>query len=320
MLSIVVPVFNEEEGLQAFYEELTKTLTTLSEKYEIVFLDDGSTDNSLSILQSFVKISSLVRVFSFRKNLGKAEALTFGFIQAKGDYIVTLDADLQDKPSEIAHLLAKAKKGVDVVCGWRKERRDKQHMVAISKVFNALLQSLFDLRIHDYNCGLKIYTREAAKSLRLYGGLHRFIPLLAAQQGFIVDEIAVAHEPRRFGKSKFGFSKTWKDLPDMFTIIFLAKYSKRPLHFFGIVGALFAFIGFIIMGYLTLIHTFYKASVAGRPLLFIGMVLVIAGFQIFFTGFLADLMINISHSPRLLNEDNLHFPLKYASDKELGKK
>ena len=186
-------------------------------------------------------------------------------------------------------------------------------MIVISKIFNGILQYLFNLNIHDYNCGLKVYTQDAAKSLRLYGGLHRFIPILAAQQGFIIDEVEVVHDQRKFGKSKYGFSKLWKDLPDLFSMFFLAKYSKRPLHFFGTVGLVFIVIGLLILAYLTIIH-FMGQPIARRPLLIFGVLFEVAGLQVFFTGFLADLMINIAHSPKLLNEENLHFPLKYSSE------
>ena len=315
MISIVIPVFNEEESLHPLYEELAKALSHINDKYEILFIDDGSTDDSLTILKSFTNNHQNVRVFSFRRNLGKAEALTYGFAKAKGDYIVTLDADLQDQPSEIQKLLEKARKDkIEVVCGWRNNRKDASKMKVISKLFNFIVVWLFELRLHDYNCGLKVFTKDAAKSLRLYGGLHRFIPLIAYEHGFTVDEVPVRHEPRRFGMSKYGFSKLWKDLPDMFTMLFLVKYSKRPLHFFGIVGGVLAFLGILILSYLTVLR-FMGERIGTRPLLFFGMLLVLAGFQVFFTGFLADLMINISHAPGLLDEQNLHFPLKYTSDK-----
>ncbi len=315
MISIVVPVFNEEESVDAFYKELTKIIPSFKEISEILFVDDGSTDKSLQILKSFKTKNKNVRVFSFRRNLGKSEALTFGFEKAKGDTIVTLDADLQDRPSEIAKLLNKNRDGIDLVCGWRENRKDKKKMLIISKLFNKLMNSIFGLKIHDYNCGLKVYKRDLAKSLKLYGGLHRFIPLLADQNGFTVAEVAVNHEVRKFGKSKYGFSKVFTDLPDLFTIHFLAKYSKRPLHFFGAIGFLFVLIGFVILTYLTVIH-FTGGTISDRPILFFGILFVTAGLQVLFTGFLADLMINISHNPRALEENSAHFPLKYSSDKD----
>ncbi len=314
MLSFVVPVLNEEESLGLFYKELQKVIVQLKEPYEIIFIDDGSTDNSLEILKKLAKENNKIKIFSFRRNLGKSEALTYGFIKAQGDFIITLDADLQDKPTEIPKLLEKARTGVEVVSGWRKYRKDKSKMKIISRLFNFLIAGLFHLRLHDLNCGLKVYSKEAAKNLRLYGGLHRFIPILACEQGFTVDEVIVEHAPRNYGKSKYGFSKLWKDLPDMFTIVFLVKYGKRPLHFFGIIGGILAFIGILILSYLTILR-FMGQSIGGRPLLFFGMLLVLAGFQIFFTGFLADLMINISHTKKLHDEDNLHYPIKYSNEK-----
>ncbi len=312
MITIVVPVFNEEESLGAFYHELTHVLPTLKEKYEIIFVDDGSTDLSLKLLQSLAQKDKAVRVYSFRRNTGKSEALTFGFLQAKGDYIVTLDADLQDKPTEIHKLLDRAKAGVDVVCGWRANRLDASKMKIISRMFNLLMDKMFGLHIHDYNCGLKVYTRDAAKSLRLYGSLHRFIPLLTAVQGFTVDEVAVVHEPRKFGKSKFGFSKVWKDLPDLFTIFFLIKYAKRPMHFFGIIGGLLLLMGAGIFVYLSIIWMMGE-SIGGRPLFFVSILLILGGLQTFFTGFLADLMINISQTNQTSDQAKNRFPLKFST-------
>ncbi len=313
MISYVIPVMNEEESIDAFYAELYKVILQIIEKYEIIFIDDGSTDNSLVLLKKLVKSNKSVRVFSFRRNLGKAEALTFGFAKASGDYIVTLDADLQDIPSEIPKLLALGKTGVEVVTGWRKKRKDKKYMVYISRLFNLFVNKLFNTGIHDYNCGLKLYTRDAAKSLQLYGGLYRFIPFLVYQQGFTIGEVAVEHQPRKFGKSKYGFYK-WRDLPDIITILFLAKYSKRPLHFFGIIGIFMSSIGVIVLLYLTYVHYFMHQPVGTRPLLFMGILFVIAGLQILFTGFLADLMLNIAQGPKYLDESKMHFPLKFSTD------
>lgn len=310
MISIIVPVYNEEESLQAFYSELKKELAKLKDTHEILFIDDGSTDRSFEMLKDLEKQDKVVRVFSFRKNQGKAEALTLGFHKAAGEIIVTLDADLQDKPSEIAKLLEKQKiESIDVISGWRKDRKDKSRMVVISRMFNAIAGRLFNVYLHDYNCGLKVYTNEAAKSLRLYGGQHRFIPLLASQQGFSVDEVVVQHEKRKFGKSKYGFSKIFKDLPDLFTMLFLARYTKRPLHFFGPVGGGLSFIGFLILCYLSVIWLMGE-SIGRRPLLIFGVLFMVAGLQIFFTGFLAELFTNAAQ------RDNLRFPLKYTSDKK----
>jgi glycosyltransferase involved in cell wall biosynthesis len=294
MLSIVVPVFNEEESINSFFKEL-KTALKSEANCEIIFVDDGSIDSSLQLLKEISQKDKAVRIYSFRKNQGKAEALTLGFQKATGDRIITLDADLQDQPDQIPLLQKKLNSGFDLVIGWRKDRKDSLKHVVFSKVFNFIARTLWKVKLHDYNSGLKIYTKECAKSLRLYGGLHRFIPLLAYQQGFRVTEVPVVHKKRQFGKSKYGISKVWKDLPDLLTMFFLSKYGKRPMHFFGIIGGLLSFIGLAIILYLyVFIHT-QGVSITERPLFFFGIISILGGFQIFFTGFLADLLINKSY-------------------------
>lgn len=293
MISAVIPVFNEEESLDAFYKVLMANLPKFDKTYEVIFVDDGSTDKTLGILKKFEAKNSNVRIFSFRKNRGKAEVLTSGFKASKGDLVVTLDADLQDRPEEIGKLIEKQKEGFDLVSGWRKNRKDPIQKRISSKLFNFLVGAFWGVKLHDYNCGLKLYTKEAAKSLNLYGGMHRFIPLLAAEKGFNVTEIPVIHEKRKFGKSKYGFSKIFRDIPDMFTILFLTRYAKRPLHFFGFIGGVLSAIGFFVLFYLAILR-FMGETIGGRPLLTFGMLLVLAGFQVLFTGFLADLMLHVS--------------------------
>jgi glycosyltransferase involved in cell wall biosynthesis len=295
---------------------LHNVLSSLGKAYEIIFVDDGSTDDTLNILKSIAHKNKNVRVYSFKKNRGKADALALGFSMAKGDLVVTMDADLQDKPSELHKFLEKQKEGADVVCGWRKERKDKSRMVAISKFFNYLISVLFGLQIHDIDCGYKLFTKESVASLRIYGGLYRFIPLMLYQQGFIVDEVVVEHDTRKFGHSKYGFSKVFKNLPDLFTVIFLLKFGKRPLHFFGFVGIFLIIIGLIILSYLTFIHYSFGERVGTRPILFIGILFIISGLQSFFTGFLADLLINLSHTNRPQENYTQQFPLKYATTHE----
>lgn len=294
MLTIVVPVFNEEESLEVFYEEVIKNIKGIDKDFEIIFVDDGSTDKSLEFLKKLSEKDNRVKVASFRKNQGKAEALTHGFQSSKGDRIVTLDADLQDRPEEIGKLLDKLNEGYDLVTGWRENRKDSKVFINLpSKFFNYLSGLFWGLKLHDYNCGLKAYKAEAAKSLNLYGGMQRFIPLLLHQNGFKVTEIPVVHEKRKFGKSKYGFSKSFKEFPDMFTMLFLSKYKSRPMHFFGIVGITLIMLGGIILSYLTVLRIMGE-TIGQRPLLFLGILLVIAGFQIFFTGFLADLILHFS--------------------------
>lgn len=306
MISIIIPLYNEEESIRLIYDEIKKDIK--DHKYKILFIDDGSTDGSLTIIKEILEKDENINIYSFRKNLGKAEALTFGFQKAKGDIIVTLDADLQDKPSEIPKILEKLKEGWDVVCGWRKDRKDPWKKVMSSRIFNYLAGILCGFKLHDFNCGLKAYKKEAAKSLNLYGGMHRFIPLIVYKQGFSVTEVPVVHEKRKYGKSKYGFSKVVKDLPDMFTVFFLTRYSNRPLHFFGLMGGILLMIGIAILGYLSILRL-EGETIGRRPLLFFGMLLVLSGLQVFFTGFLADLMINLSQNKRI---EPL---LKYSSDK-----
>lgn len=310
MISIVVPVFNEEESLENFYSVLVSSLVELR-PYEIVFVDDGSTDSSLDLMKKLAAKDKKIRIYSFRKNQGKAEALTLGFRMAKGDSIVTLDADLQDRPEEIKNLLEKLNEGFDVVSGWRKDRKDSFKTKLSSKLFNSIMSAFWGVHLHDYNCGLKAYTKDAAKSLKLYGGMHRFIPLLAAGKGFEVTEVPVVHEKRKYGKSKYGFSKIFKDVPDMLTILFLTRFAKRPLHFFGFIGGLASLVGFIMLLYLTILH-FMGQAIGRRPLLTIGILFVIAGLQVLFSGFLADLILHISSQNG--NASNEEDRLKYKTE------
>lgn len=307
MISVVIPLFNEEESIRFLYKQITQYVPLSDKNYEIIFIDDGSNDASLDILRELAQKDNKIRIFSFRKNQGKAEALTLGFQKASGDYIVTLDADLQDKPSEIGKLLKKSEEGWDIVSGWRKNRRDPLKKIISSKLFNFFARVFWKLQLHDYNCGLKLYKQEAAKSLRLYGGLHRFIPLIAYQNGFSVTEVPIDHQERKFGKSKYGFSKLWKDLPDIFTMLFLIRYSKRPLHFFGLIGSFFFLVGFVILVYLSILR-FQGEAIGRRPLLLFGVLLVLSGFQIFFTGFLAELITNISQ------RNDQQYSLKYKTE------
>lgn len=310
MISFIVPVFDEEESVINFYNELLKNIPNITKEYELIFIDDGSRDGTLNIIKSLAEKDKNVKVFSFRRNHGKAEALTFGFQKAKGDLIVTLDADLQDKPSEIEKLILKQKEGFDVVSGWRKDRKDSMAKVIFSKGFNFMASSFWGVRLHDYNCGLKLYTKDSAKSLNLYGGMHRFIPLLVAQEGFKVTEVAIVHDVRRFGKSKYSAWKVLTQMPDMMTMLFLSKFSQRPLHLFGFLGGVLVFLGLLISLYLTIVH-FQGESIGRRPLLFLGMLLIISGLQVGLTGLIADLVLSLSRK----KENIAEFLLKYSSDK-----
>ncbi|MCL5432843.1 MAG: glycosyltransferase family 2 protein [Patescibacteria group bacterium] len=272
MISIVIPLLNEVESLPVLYELLLKEVKNIEKNYEIIFVDDGSTDGSLDFLKQIAEKNKAVRIFSFRKNQGKAEALSLGFQKAKGDFVVTMDADLEDNPKELQKFYKKIHEGWDVVSGWRKNRKHSFSRVISSKLSNFIIRVIWGLKLHDYNCGFKIYRKEVVKSIDLYGGLYRFVSLIAYLNGFTVSEIEIVHENRRFGKSKYGFIALWKDLPDVFTMLFLTRYGKRPLHFFGFAGTVLALIGVIILGYLTVIH-FQGYAINRRPVLFLGMLL-----------------------------------------------
>ena len=309
MLSFVIPAYNEEESLLPFYKVLSKVAPTLSKNYEIVFVDDGSRDSTLKILKDLEKKDKNIRIYSFQRNRGKAEALTYGFQKAKGDYIVTLDADLQDRPEEINKLMKKMDEGWDMVAGWRKDRKDTVAKRIFSKFFNKFVSVFWNFKFNDLNGGLKLYRSNAAKSLRLYGGMQRFIPVLLYSEGFAVTETPIVHDDRKFGISKYSGLKIVKEMPDMLTMLFLSKYSKRPLHFFGFVGGVVFVLGIIILLYLSVIH-FQGHSINRRPLLFFGMLLVLAGFQVLFTGFLADLIISLHNT----ESNGSNVLLKYSSD------
>ena len=308
MISVVVPVFNEEEVVSEFFKELSKILPKIDKNSEIIFVDDGSTDNTLDLLKKIAEKNDNIKIFSFRKHRGKAEALTLGFKKAQGEQILTIDADLQDRPDQIEKLIKKSKEGWDLVSGWRKNRKDSFAKNISSKIFNFISSIFWGLKVNDLNCGLKLYTREAAKSLNLYGGMHRFIPLLLFQEGFSVTEVPVVHDKRRLGKSKYSFSKVFTEIPDMFTMLFLSRYSKRPLHFFAPIGGILFAAGAIILAYLTALRL-QGYTIGQRPLLFLGMLLVISGLQVFFTGFLADLILH-----RSSRDEGDSFLLKYSSE------
>lgn len=307
LYSLVVPVFNEEESLEAFMQEVRKTFSGSKQRYEIVFVDDGSRDRSFELLRSYEKKYENVRLFSFRRNLGKARALTKGFIESRGEYIVTLDADLQDDPSEIERLQKEIEKhDLDMVSGWRKNRADSSLKVVSSKLFNGLVSFMFGITVHDLNCGLKMYKSDVAKELILYGGMHRFIPVIAHEMGYKTSEVAIVHHKRKFGVSKYKPTKIISDIPDLLTIFFLAKYDGRPLHFFGKVGGVILFVGSLILLYLSILWVLGQ-PIGTRPLLLFGILLFLTGIQTIFTGLIADLVVNSNE------EQYSRFPMKYES-------
>lgn len=306
-LSVVIPVYNEEESVRMLWKELKTALVALKKSYEVIFVDDGSTDKTRELLLAIQKKEKNIRAYSFRRNTGKSAAFMLGFKKATGAYIATLDADLQDDPHSIKPLMdTLIKKNYDLVAGWRKKRQDPQLKVYSSKLFNSVVSHLFGLKIHDLNCGLKLYKSHVAKDLHIYGGMHRFIPIILSEMGYRVGEREVIHHARRYGVSKYKFTKIVTDIPDFFSIYFLTRYTRRPLHFFGKLGGALFIIGFVILSYLSLLH-FMGEAIGRRPLLFLGILLIILGIQTVFTGLLADLIVNIG------SKNNEEYPLLYDS-------
>jgi glycosyltransferase involved in cell wall biosynthesis len=306
--SLVIPVYNEVESLDELVASVDAAMSPLGSEYEIIFVDDGSTDGSFQKLRALAERRPAIRLFSFRRNLGKSSALTCGFQQARGTRIVTLDADLQDDPRNIAmmdqHL---EQEGVDLVSGWRKTRRDSLHTVVSSKIFNLLvIRTFFGVSFRDMNSGLKLYRAEAAKALALYGGMHRFIPLIVTEMGYRAAEVPVTHFERKYGVSKYSRMKMFSASPDLLTTFFLVKFLGRPLHFFGRIGSALFGIGVAALCYLTYLWL-RSIPIGSRPLLSLGVLLVLIGGQIVLTGLLADLILKIHYDARR------DYPLRYAS-------
>jgi glycosyltransferase involved in cell wall biosynthesis len=287
--SIIIPVFNEKQSVAELYRLITDNMKKLDRSYEILFVDDGSTDDTLKKITAIASNDNRVSVIALRRNFGKSLALREGFEHAEGDFIITMDGDLQDEPRELLTLIAKIEEGYDLVTGWKKDRKDPLEKRIPSKFFNFLTSLFSGLKLHDYNCGFKIYTRKIAESIPMYGELHRFIPVLAHWQGFKVAEVPVKHNPRKFGKSKFGFNRYFRGFFDFMSVFFLTRYLYRPMHFFGKIGILFCAVGFLICVYLTGIWLSGE-SIGNRPLLLFGVLLLIIGIQFFSTGLVAELI------------------------------
>ncbi len=288
LITAVIPLLNEEESLRELYKRLADNLTPLG-NWEIIFIDDGSVDRSLDVLKSLNAEDQRIKIISFRKNYGKSAALNAGFRVARGQFVVTLDADLQDDPAEIPNLIRKLEEGYDLVSGWKKVRHDPIGKTFPSKIWNRITAIISGLRIHDFNCGLKAYRNEVIKRLPVYGEMHRFLPALAHWDGFRVTELPVTHHPRKFGRSKFGASRFLKGSLDLLSVMFLARFAKKPMHLFGLAGIIFTLMGFIILAYLTWgwLHGIW---IGNRPIFFLGILLLIFGAQSFSLGFLGELM------------------------------
>ena len=288
-LSIIIPLYNEEESIPQLAEEIRDAAEKLSLEYELIFIDDGSKDDSFKRITSLASSDSRIKCLRFRRNYGKAAALSEGFKEAKGQLVVTMDSDLQDDPSELGALIDKINEGFDVVSGWKKSRKDPWSKKLPSKLFNLVTGIMSGIRIHDFNCGLKIYKADVIKTISVYGEMHRYIPVLAKLAGFSVAEVVVNHRARLYGKTKFGAGRFLKGFLDLMTVIFLGKYNRNPLHFFGKIGTILFSGGFIINLYLT-IQWFGGIWIGNRPILFLGVLLMIVGIQFISLGLLAEMI------------------------------
>ncbi|HUZ01237.1 MAG TPA: glycosyltransferase family 2 protein [Thermomicrobiaceae bacterium] len=318
-LSVVIPLLNESESLPTLYRELTGELGALGLPYEIIFVDDGSTDGSAGVLRALHAADDHLQVIQFRRNFGKSSALQAGFSATRGDAVVTLDADLQDVPAEIPRLLAELDHGADLVSGWKVPRQDPTSKRLASSVFNAVVRLFTGVHLHDFNCGLKVYRAEVLDELRLYGELHRYVPVLAHFRGFQVVEVPVSHRPRRYGRSKFGPGRFARGFFDLLTVLFLTQYTRRPLHFFGWFGLSTLAAGFTINAYLAILW-FMGRPIGQRPLLTLGVLLMIVGAQFVSFGLLGEMIASGSSQQEFSVRRHLgrHHPLANGRGPDLS--
>ncbi len=290
-LSIVVPFLNEQDSLQELVERIYEHVQPLNLTFELLFIDDGSTDHSFQRLLESKKNHPEIKIIRFRKNFGKSIALSEGFSRAQGNIVITMDADLQDDPAEIPNLIKKLEEGYDLVSGWKKKRHDPLSKTIPSKLFNFTTRFLTGIKIHDFNCGLKAYRHEVIKAIPIYGELHRYLPVLAHWQGFRVGELPVRHHPRKYGHTKFGARRFLNGFFDLITVLFITRYRQKPMHLFGLFGLLNMFLGTAILIFLA-IQWFQGEPLSRRPLLFLGILLVIVGVQSFSLGLIGDMLIS----------------------------
>jgi glycosyltransferase involved in cell wall biosynthesis len=292
-LSIVVPLFNEDESLKELHQWIKKVMVENNFTYEVIFVDDGSTDNSWEVVKSLAAIDSNVRAIKFQRNYGKSAALNVGFENANNDVIITMDADLQDSPDEIPELYRMiVEDNYDLVSGWKKKRYDPITKTIPTKIYNGVTRWVTGIQLHDMNCGLKAYKKQVIKSVEVYGEMHRYIPVIAKWAGFRkIGEKVVAHQSRKYGVTKFGLSRFVYGFLDLFSIMFMGKFGNRPMHFFGTIGMLLTTIGVVTLGYLSFNKlALNESKIADRPLFYFGILNIIVGFQLFMSGFIAELV------------------------------
>ncbi len=301
-ISIVIPFLNEEESIQDLSNWITKVMKTYDYEYEIIWVDDGSTDSSWAIVEKLCSKNSLNKGIKFRRNYGKSAAMNSGFEAVTGDVVITMDADLQDSPEEIPPLYDMImKEGYDLVSGWKKHRYDPVSKRWPSKVYNWINRVITGIKLHDFNCGLKAYKRDVVKNIEIYGEMHRFVPVIAKWAGFTkITEKVVSHQKRQFGKTKFGFERYRRGFLDLISITFVSRFGKRPMHLFGSIGTILFILGFGIAFYLTYAKVFMaEYMMTDRPIFYLGLLCMILGTQLFMTGFLAE-MISRNSSERNL--------------------
>lgn len=289
-VSVVIPLYNEEESLRELHAKLKAIFMRLKWTYELIFIDDGSTDTSYQVLTAIHNEDPNVMVIRFRRNFGKSAALSVGFREARGAYVITMDADLQDDPAEIPGLIETMGENFDLVSGWKQKRHDPLTKTIPSKFFNFVTGKMTGIKIHDFNCGLKAYRREVVKTVHVYGELHRYIPALAHWAGFRVTEKVVEHHARKYGTTKFGINRFFYGFLDLLTVLFTTRYIRRPLHLFGIWGIVALAFGLAIDGYLILEKILFDSTLGNRPLFFIGFLLIIVGVQFVSIGLLGEMM------------------------------
>ena len=292
-VSIVIPLLNEEESLGELYSIISEVADKNNLSIEICFIDDGSTDKSLDVIKELHQNNKNIKILSFRKNYGKSAALSEGFKLTSGEFIITMDADLQDDPAEIPNLINKLNEGFDMVSGWKKKRNDPLGKTIPSKFFNYTTSLLTGIKIHDFNCGLKAYRREVIKEIPVYGELHRYLPVLAHWRGFRVGEIIVQHHPRKYGVTKFGWRRLFHGFFDLLTVLFITRYRQKPLHLFGSVGLVSITTGSAVLIYLSILWL-QGYGIGDRPLLILGLLLVIVGMQSFSLGLIGEMITNSS--------------------------
>ncbi len=289
-ISIIVPLYNEAESLRELHNQIRSTLGRMGMRYEVLYIDDGSTDRSFQVLRDLKRQDRRIKIIRFRRNYGKSAALAVGFEKAQGNVIITMDADLQDDPGEIPALKRKLDEGYDLVSGWKKVRHDPITKTIPSRFFNFVTGLLTGIRIHDFNCGLKAYRRDVVKSVKVYGELHRYIPVLAHWEGFRIGELVVQHRARKYGRTKFGIGRFWKGFLDLLTVLFTTRYLRRPLHLFGFWGMVAVVAGLLIDGWLTIEWFTGRTVLSNRPLFLAGFILIIVGVQFISIGLLGEML------------------------------